>query len=92
MRYLRGEDRGQAALPPAAIEDYVAANTPIRAIDAFARGGLSPNSAADLDQAARDASFFFLRQPSKPMAPRPPAKSGRAAGSGVELTGLKRTA
>ena len=30
------------------------------------------------------AAFFrFLRQPSRPNAPRPEAKSGRAAGSGV---------
>jgi hypothetical protein len=26
MSYIRGEDRGQAALLPAAIEDYVAAD------------------------------------------------------------------
>jgi hypothetical protein len=36
------------------------------------------------DQAAASAAAFrFLRQPSKPNAPRPEAKSGRAAGSGV---------
>jgi hypothetical protein len=29
---------GQAALPPAAIEDYVAADAPVRAIDAFVDG------------------------------------------------------
>jgi hypothetical protein len=28
MSYVRGEDRGQAALLPAAIEDYVAADAP----------------------------------------------------------------
>jgi hypothetical protein len=28
MSYIRGEDRGQAALLPAAIEDYVAADAP----------------------------------------------------------------
>ena len=34
------------------------------------------------------AAFFFLRQPSKPNAPRPVAKSGRAAGSGVDVIGV----
>ena len=35
MSYVRGEDRGQAALLPAAIEDYVGAEAPVRVIDAF---------------------------------------------------------
>lgn len=35
MSYVRGDDRGQAALLPAAIEDYVAADGPVRVIDAF---------------------------------------------------------
>jgi len=35
MSYVQGEDCGQAALLPAAIEDYVAADAPVRAIDAF---------------------------------------------------------
>ena len=35
MSYVRGEDRGQAALLPAAIEDYVAGDAPVRVIDAF---------------------------------------------------------
>jgi hypothetical protein len=39
------------------------------------------------DQAA-SAAFRFLRQPSRPKAPRPVAKSGRAAGSGVPETTL----
>jgi hypothetical protein len=30
MSYISGEDRGQAALLPAAIEDYVAAGAPVR--------------------------------------------------------------
>lgn len=38
MSYVRGEDRGQAALLPAAIEDYVAADAPVRVIDAFVGG------------------------------------------------------
>ena len=38
MSYVVGEDRGQAALLPAAIEDYVAADAPVRAIDAFVEG------------------------------------------------------
>jgi transposase len=35
MSYVQGEDRGQAALLPAAIEDYVAADAPVRVVDAF---------------------------------------------------------
>ncbi len=38
MSYIAGEDRGQAALLPAAIEDYVAADAPVRVIDAFVAG------------------------------------------------------
>jgi transposase len=38
MSYIRGEDRGQAALLPAAIEDYAAADAPVRVIDAFVDG------------------------------------------------------
>ena len=38
MSYVQGEDRGQAALLPAAIEDYVAADAPVRVIDAFVDG------------------------------------------------------
>src|ERR1700733_15923745 len=35
------------------------------------------------DQAGSAAAFFFLRQPSRPNAPRPLAKRGKAAGKGV---------
>ena len=38
MSYISGEDRGQAALLPAAIEDYVAADAPARVVDAFVDG------------------------------------------------------
>ena len=38
MSYVRGEDRGQASLLPAAIEDYVVADAPVRVIDAFVDG------------------------------------------------------
>jgi len=38
MSYIRGEDRGQAALLPAAIEDYVASDASVRVIDAFVDG------------------------------------------------------
>jgi transposase len=38
MSYIQGEDRGQAALLPAAIEDYVAVDAPVRVIDAFVDG------------------------------------------------------
>ena len=38
MSYVQGEDRGQAALLPAAIEDYVTANAPVLVIDAFVDG------------------------------------------------------
>jgi hypothetical protein len=35
MSYVRGDDRGQAALLPAAIEDYVAADAPVRVATPF---------------------------------------------------------
>jgi transposase len=38
MGYIQGTDRGQAALLPAAIEDYVASDAPVRVIDAFVDG------------------------------------------------------
>lgn len=38
MSYVQGEDRRQAALLPAAIEDYVTADAPVRVIDAFVDG------------------------------------------------------
>src|SRR5262245_26910951 len=38
MHYIQGDDRSQAALLPAAIEDYVAADAPVRVIDAFVDG------------------------------------------------------
>jgi transposase len=38
MSYISGENRGQLALLPAAIEDYVAADAPVRVIDAFVNG------------------------------------------------------
>jgi hypothetical protein len=38
MSYVRGEDRGQAALLPAAIEAYVAADAPVRVISGFVDG------------------------------------------------------
>ena len=45
------------------------------------------NSIGCFDQAAIAAAFRFLRQPSKPNAPRPEAKSGSAAGRGVADAG-----
>jgi transposase len=38
MSYIQGDDRGQAALLPAAVEDYVTADAPVRVIDAFVDG------------------------------------------------------
>src|ERR1700732_1400494 len=38
MSYVQGADRGQAALLPATIEDYVLADAPVRVIDAFVYG------------------------------------------------------
>jgi hypothetical protein len=38
MSYISGDDRGQAALLPAAIEDYVAAAALVRVIDVFVSG------------------------------------------------------
>lgn len=42
MSYVRGENRGQAALLPAAIEDYVAEDAPVRVAGAFVDGLLRP--------------------------------------------------
>src|ERR1700678_3839641 len=49
--------------------------------------GLLLNMTSVFDQAAASAAAFFrfLRQPSRPNSPRPPPKSGRAAGSRLEL-------
>jgi hypothetical protein len=38
MSYISGENRGQLALRPTAIEDYVPADAPVRVIDAFVNG------------------------------------------------------
>jgi hypothetical protein len=38
MSYISGKNRGQAALLPATIEDYVAADAPVRVIAAFVNG------------------------------------------------------
>jgi hypothetical protein len=51
------------------------------------RGGLSEVQSRCFDQAARAAAFRFLRLAIKPIKPRPPAKSGKVAGSGVGATG-----
>jgi len=51
------------------------------------RGGLFSFSCAAV-QTVATCALFFLRQPSRPKAPRPVAKSGRAAGSGVAATGV----
>ena len=50
-------------------------------------GAVLRNSNRCFDQAAASA-FRFLRQPSRPNAPRPQAKSGSAAGSGVASIGV----
>ena len=44
---------------------------------------VSPKSDLVFDHAASAAAFFFLRQPSRPNAPRPVANRGSAPGSGV---------
>lgn len=38
MGYIVGEERAQASLLPARVEDYVAADAPVRVIDAFVDG------------------------------------------------------
>ena len=35
MSYIQGVDRSQTMLLPAAVEDYVSSDNPVRAIDAF---------------------------------------------------------
>ena len=58
--------------------------------DRLARRSLR-NPIRCFDQAAASAAAFlrFLRQPSRPNAPRPEAKSGSAPGSGVGAVGKK---
>ncbi len=43
----------------------------------------SPEGFPATNQIAQTYCFRFLRQPSRPNAPRPDANSGRAAGTGV---------
>lgn len=34
-RFIEGEDRGQSALLPPSLEDYVAEDNPVRVVEAF---------------------------------------------------------
>jgi transposase len=34
-RFIEGEDRSQAVLLPACLDDYIAEDNPVRAVDAF---------------------------------------------------------
>ncbi len=47
MAYIEGHARDQALLLPASVEDYVAADNPVRFIDAFV-DGLDPGGAGFL--------------------------------------------
>ena len=38
MRHIQGSDRAQSLLLPASVEDYVGADNPVRAIEAFVDG------------------------------------------------------
>ena len=38
MRHIQGGDRAQSLLLPASVEDYVGADNPVRAIEAFVDG------------------------------------------------------
>jgi len=81
MSYVQGEDRRQAALLPAAIEDYVAADAPVRMIDAFVDGldvrglgfvaiGAGSDRPASLRSAGpAEALCLWLPQPSALVAP-----------------------
>jgi hypothetical protein len=49
----------------------------------WATNNFRPSCIGVADDQATACAFRFLRQPSRPNAPRPVAKSGRAAGMGV---------
>src|SRR5260221_2211732 len=95
---MRGHERtwrhagATSALPPKA--DMCGATRDVRFVPIADFGELvgtnrktaSRRSLRDLffgRHAASAADFFFLRQPSRPKAPRPVAKRGNAAGKGV---------
>ena len=84
--------KGMSALPPKA--DMCSATRYVRFVpiaDIIHRASqiedrlaaVSPKSDLVFDHAASAAAFFFLRQPSRPNAPRPVANRGSAPGSGV---------
>ena len=81
MSYIPGEDCGQAALLPAVIEDYGAADAPVRVIDAFVDGldvrGLRfgrsvPAATGRPPYDPRDLLKLYLLFSSKEAAPEPP--------------------
>jgi hypothetical protein len=76
-----GQTRAQLECPLCAISDQTHRNM-IGTKERPPRGGQSLIGHTPNGQAAAWA-FRFLRQPSRPNAPRPVAKSGRAAGNGV---------
>ena len=75
MSYVQGEDRGQAVLLPAAIEDYVAADAPVRVPADPSRAG-----PADVRLNPTESSRNFVRihdrlgKPSKASIPTPPVR------------------
>ena len=91
-RESRHPQKVMSALPPKA--DMCSANTNVRygPIADIARANRktalrrSLQNPTRVDHAASAAAFFFLRQPNNPNAPNPVAKSGSAAGSGVDET------
>ena len=83
-------------MPPAYVKPYVKrqkndATDAEATCEAVARADMRfVETETRLAQAAANAAaaFRFLRRASSPKAPRPPAKSGRAAGSGVSETAV----
>jgi hypothetical protein len=99
---MSGEDDRDVAVQSFAFPPSLASPSSTGAATGFGAAGKRQKGAAEtalrlglllglLAQTATLRAGRFLRQPSRPSAPRPAAKSGSAAGIGVALTGVNST-